>query len=199
MTSEITAGWVTGTPFTIACLQREEFLNWLMDCLLPRDEIKKIRISESILGGCAHFIVDVVIDNQTDVFVLVASNIVWFPNRQTVEKNWILEKHLLFHLNRWKLPENGIRVSSQHHSNHCSVSFTNAISNIVKSPSRTISETSDTDSLLTTEINCVACDVGLFNYCRRNCRLHCRLWLLLVASTIVTVIIACRILTTLSL
>ena len=70
------------------------------------------------------------------------------------------------------------------------VSVTNAISNIVKSPSRTISETSHRDSLLTTKINCVACDVGLFNYCRQNCRLHCRLWLLVVASTIVTVIIA---------
>ena len=70
------------------------------------------------------------------------------------------------------------------------VSFTNAISNIVKSPGGTISETSHRDSLLVAEIDCVACDISLFNYCRQNCRLHCRLWLLVVASTIVTVSIA---------
>ena len=68
--------WYTVHHSILLSEDKSEFLNWLMDCLLPRDEIKKIRISESILGGCAHFMVDVVIDNQTDVFVLVASNIV---------------------------------------------------------------------------------------------------------------------------
>ena len=55
---------------------KSDFLNWLMGCLFPRDEIKKIYVSESILGGCAHFIFDIIIDNQTDVFIFVTTKII---------------------------------------------------------------------------------------------------------------------------
>ena len=166
----------------------------LMNWFFPRDEIKKIHISESILGGCAYFIGDIIIDNQADVFVFVASKIVWFSNWQTVEmnrflilKNWKFLWNLKFHKTYLKMkfkPLYSIIWIIAH-----PVSFTITISKIVKTmPGHTISKTSNIDSLLATEIDCVACDVGLGNYCRQDCRLHRRLRLFVLVGSIVTVI-----------